>query len=59
MAQAGAGVSGPSGPSMRMTAWKWTAPRFWNSATFPNETRASSLQAACVSPARAATSRRR
>lgn len=31
------GVSGPSGPSRRTTAWQCTAPRFWNSATGPNE----------------------
>ena len=40
VAQAGGGVSPPSGPSRRMTAWKWTAPRFWYSATLAKETRA-------------------
>lgn len=39
-AHGGGVVSAPSGPSRRMTAWKWTAPRFWYSATFAKEIRA-------------------
>ncbi|GAA5008117.1 hypothetical protein GCM10025734_49890 [Kitasatospora paranensis] len=39
----GGGESGPVGPSMRITAWKWTAPRRWYSATLPNESFACSL----------------
>ena len=40
-------------------AWKWMAPRFWNSATLPKETRAVSRAALVwVRPARAAISRR-
>lgn len=53
------GVSGPSGPSRRITAWKCRAPRFWNSATLPYETRTCSASSRRVSPARAAISRRR
>lgn len=59
MAQDGGGVPGPSGPSIRITAWKWIAPRFRNSGTLPYESRADSFSSTCVSPARAAISRRR
>ena len=59
VAQAGGGVLPPPGPSMRMTAWKWTAPRFWYSATLAKETRAWSRRRRCEMPARLATSRRR
>lgn len=31
--QPGGGAVGPPGPSKRMTAWKWTPPRRWCSAT--------------------------
>ncbi len=34
VAQAGGVLPGPVDPSRRMTAWKWTWPRFWYSATF-------------------------
>ena len=40
VAQAGGEVVAPSGPSRRTTAWKWTSPRRWYSATLPYETRA-------------------
>ncbi len=49
------GVSGPSGPSSRITAWKCRAPRFWNSATLPYDSRARSFSSRWVRPARAAT----
>ena len=52
VAQVGGGVLPPSGPSRRMTAWKWTAPRFWYSATLAKETRACWWKARWVSPAR-------
>jgi hypothetical protein len=38
--QVGGGDPGPSGPSRRITAWKCSAPRFWNSATLPYDSRA-------------------
>jgi hypothetical protein len=40
VAQAGGAESGPSGRSRRMTAWKWTAPRRWYSATLAYDTSA-------------------
>ena len=33
VAQAGGAVVDPEGPSRRMTAWRWTTPRRWYSAT--------------------------
>ncbi|GAA4976296.1 hypothetical protein GCM10023257_11630 [Streptomyces hyderabadensis] len=35
----GGGWLVPSGPSRRMTAWKWTRPRCWYSATLAKEIR--------------------
>jgi hypothetical protein len=43
-------VSGPSGPSRRITACTWIRPRAWNSATFVYETRARFRNADAVSP---------
>ncbi len=39
-AHAGGAEAGPSGPSMRTTAWKCTTPRAWYSATLANWTAA-------------------
>ncbi len=44
VAQAGGAVVGPAGPSRRMTAWKWTTPRRWYSATLAYETRTCAQQ---------------
>lgn len=57
VAQVGGGVLLPVGPSRRMTAWKWTAPRFWYSATLAKETRAWWRKARWDRPARLAISR--
>src|ERR1022692_2723313 len=51
VAQAGGDVAGPPGPSRRMTAWKWTTPRHWYSATLANETRTCLASAVFVIPA--------
>jgi hypothetical protein len=50
VAQPGGAALPPSGPSRRMTTWKWTAPRRWYSATLANETRACRRKGRCVSP---------
>ncbi len=59
VASGGGGVLLPSGLSRRMTAWKWTRPRFWYSATLAKETRSTARMALWVRPSRAAISRRR
>ena len=43
--------------SRRMMAWKWTAPRFWYSATLANDTRTSRRSSPSVSPASWASAR--
>ncbi len=59
VAQAGGSVAGPSGPSRRMMAWKWTTPRRWYSATLAKEIRTCWRGALWVSPAWRARARRR
>jgi hypothetical protein len=58
VAQSGGGEAGPSGPSRRTTACRWTTPRAWNSATLANTIRTRDAAISRGRPAEVASARR-